>query len=242
MGFEVSSPLALIVGWTAMLYVASALSGDLPCRVLDPELAAAYQGGCKDGLADGYGEARGLAVYKGEFRAGRKNGKGVKTWPWGDRYEGEFVDDQKQGAGVYEWGAYGLYRGERYMGNYLADHREGVGTYSWPDGEVYSGQWRNDLIVGVPTVRMLERARLRAIADAAEQAALAVPGTLACRRILIGISEREWIRGEVLQGGEGSVQMKIVDPGRFPYFLNGVEIKRGSQVWDSVSAWVPCSG
>jgi len=31
----------------------------------------------------------------GVFRGGRKHGRGVKTWVWGDRYEGEFADDRQ---------------------------------------------------------------------------------------------------------------------------------------------------
>ena len=30
-------------------------------------------------------------MYEGEFTAGKKNGKGVKTWATGDVYEGEWV-------------------------------------------------------------------------------------------------------------------------------------------------------
>ena len=28
-------------------------------------------------------------------------GKGVYTWPSGDKYEGDYVDDQKEGEGTY---------------------------------------------------------------------------------------------------------------------------------------------
>lgn len=76
------------------------------CKVLDPELQGTYAGGCVNGLADGSGEATGTARYQGAFKAGKKHGKGVKTWPdTGDRYEGDFVEDRKQGAGTYVWGS-----------------------------------------------------------------------------------------------------------------------------------------
>src|SRR5205807_8657360 len=57
------------------------------CRVLDPELQGRYAGPCVNGLAEGQGSARGAAQYEGGFKAGRKHGKGVKTWPNGDRFE-----------------------------------------------------------------------------------------------------------------------------------------------------------
>jgi hypothetical protein len=67
------------------------------CRVLDVEIAGAYSGGCKDGLAEGYGEAKGAAEYHGKFYAGRTQGKGIKTWSSGDRYAGHWADDQITG-------------------------------------------------------------------------------------------------------------------------------------------------
>ncbi|MHB1591590.1 MAG: MORN repeat-containing protein [Sulfuricella sp.] len=232
--------LVALAGCAAMMTFPCAASGEASCRVLDPELAAVYQGGCKDGLADDYGEAKGIARYRGEFRAGRKHGKGVKTWPWGDRYEGEFVDDFKQGAGIYTWGPRGLSNGQRYVGEYFADRRQGFGTYTWPDGEVYAGQWRNDQIVGIPTPRMLEHARVRARIEREAQAAI-TPGVKVCRQLTVGISEHDWVRGVVVEASAGNVGVKIVDPGRFPQTLYGAEITRGALVWDSVTAWTPCS-
>lgn len=70
----------------------------MSCRVLDPDLQTGYSGGCRDGFADGIGEAWGLARYQGEFRAGRKHGVGAKTWADGDQYSGEWKDDEPVGA------------------------------------------------------------------------------------------------------------------------------------------------
>src|SRR5687767_8279771 len=84
------------------------------CKVLDPELQGSYDGGCVNGYAEGRGEARGRATYIGAFSAGRKHGKGVKTWPaTGDRYEGDFVEDRKHGTGTYAWGSRSPAAGER---------------------------------------------------------------------------------------------------------------------------------
>ena len=106
--------------------------------MLDPELQRAYSGPCANGVAEGEGIASGLAEYRGAFKAGRKHGKGVKTWPNGDRYEGEFAADHKAGYGSYGWGR-GPWEGERYDGSFAADRREGYGIYWWPSGDVYAG-------------------------------------------------------------------------------------------------------
>lgn len=84
---------ALLACFAAAALFPFGANGQSACRVLDPELAGIHQGGCKDGLAEGYGEAKGSAEYRGDFHAGRKHGKGVKTWPSGDRYDGPWAND-----------------------------------------------------------------------------------------------------------------------------------------------------
>lgn len=113
------------------------------CKVLDPELQASYTGPCVNWLAEGEGSARGSAEYQGGFRAGRKHGQGVKSWPNGDRYEGAFVEDRKEGEGRYLWGR-GPWAGESYAGPYLNDQRHGTGAYRWATGDVYRGPWVED--------------------------------------------------------------------------------------------------
>jgi hypothetical protein len=198
------------------------------CTVLDPELKGSYTGDCREGLAEGYGEAIGTARYKGEFRAGRKHGKGVKSWPSGDRYEGDFVEDRKEGSGTYAWGPRSAWAGEKYSGQYVADRRHGEGVYEWPKGERYSGPWKNDMIVGKATPTMLARAR----AYAEHMAAVGKVGAKVCREMTVGIAQRDWIRGVVSE--------RIQDAGKFLHTLNGVEIVRDAVVWDAPTAWVPC--
>jgi hypothetical protein len=119
--------------FAAFLWFACAAAAQ-ECRVLDPELQGAYSGPCAAGLAQGRGTAIGSAEYRGEFQAGRKHGKGVKTWSNGDRYEGDFLEDRKEGAGIYVWGR-GPWAGERYEGGYVDDRRHGFGVYRWPSGD-----------------------------------------------------------------------------------------------------------
>ncbi|MCX7144216.1 MAG: hypothetical protein NT123_24910 [Proteobacteria bacterium] len=212
------------------------VSAQTLCSVLDPELSGVYQGGCKDGLAEGFGEARGASEYRGSFRAGRKHGKGVKTWPSGDRYEGDFVDDRKEGTGTYLWGPRSASAGESYSGGYLNDQRHGEGVYAWPSGDRYSGPWANDAITGVPTPMMISRARAKA------EALLAVGKSRVkvCRALLVGIAMRDWIRGEVIEVNGDRISVRIDDPGQQPHVIDGRLLVRGMTVWSAGDEWVPC--
>lgn len=219
----------------AALFVVTGLAHAERCRVLDPELQDEYAGPCVNGLAEGAGVACGRAEYRGEFRAGMKHGKGAKTWPNGDRYDGDFVEDRKEGSGSYAFGR-GPWAGERYEGEWLADRRHGHGVYRWPSGDVYSGPWQADLIAGPPTAMMQARARFSEEA----RAALAQPGTRACRELEVGIGGRDWIRGVVVGHPDGGVAVQIDDAGRMPHVLGGVELAPGMVVVEAPTAWAPC--
>jgi len=205
------------------------------CRVLDPELQASYAGPCVSGLAEGYGRAAGIAQYQGEFKAGRKHGQGVKTWPNGDRYEGEFVEDRKEGTGTYAFGR-GPWLGERYEGRFLDDRRHGSGVYRWASGDVYSGPWERDIAIGAPTPMM--RARIKFEEEA--RAAVAKEGQKVCREVPVGIALRDWVRGVVVAVAPDNVAVRIDDPGEYPHLLANAEARRGDVVWDSPQAWTPC--
>ncbi len=206
------------------------------CRVLDPELAGVYHGGCKDGLAEGYGEAQGAAEYRGAFHAGRKQGKGVKTWPSGDRYEGEFADDRKEGIGKYTWGPNGSSAGESYSGAYRNDRRNGYGVYVWPSGDRYAGQWADDAIAGMPTPAMIARAR----AKTETLAAVAKPGVKVCRALLVGIAVHDWIRGEVIKVDADRIEVRIDDPGQQPHVIDKRPLSKGMAFWSEAADWKPC--
>jgi hypothetical protein len=211
-------------------------SGETACRVLDPELMGIYQGGCKDGLAEGQGEARGTAEYRGGFHAGRKHGQGVKTWPSGDRYEGEFVDDRKEGSGTYTWSARGPAAGESYSGAYLNDRRHGHGVYAWPSGDRYAGEWAIDAVTGMPTRSMIARAR----AKTETLAAVGKPGVKVCRALLVGIAVRDWISGEVTAVDAERIAVRIDDPGRQPHVIDDRPLVKGMTIWTAAVEWTPC--
>ena len=213
----------------AVMALASVAANAQPCKVLDPELQRTYGGPCVNGLAEGEGVAAGSAEYRGGFKEGRKHGKGVKTWPNGDRYEGGFAADAKDGYGSYVWGR-GSWEGERYDGEFAADRREGYGIYWWPSGDVYAGPWQGDRPTGPATEMM----RARAIAAAEARAAVAKRGQHVCREMRVGIAGREWVRGVVVDIEGEHVGVRIDDPGRHQ------PLPRGDVVWEAASAWMPC--
>lgn len=75
-----------------------------PCKVWNPEPQAdesvTWSGDCKDGFATGKGVLRWTengkpdVVFDGEYRNGKRNGRGVLTTPDGDHVEGVWVDDE----------------------------------------------------------------------------------------------------------------------------------------------------
>lgn len=215
----------------------AALGQATNCRLFDPELQGAYAGGCRGGLAEGVGEARGTAHYKGGLRAGRKHGSGVKSWVSGDRYDGEFVDDRKEGVGTYIWGRGSPWYGERYSGDFLSDQRHGFGVYEWPSGDRYAGPWKHDRPAGAPTPNMLARAR--AYGELA--AAVANPGVKVCRKFTVGISTDDQVRGTVIAAKSDTIAVRIDDAGRFLHVLNGKPLVKGETVRDILTMWVPCT-
>ena len=56
------------------------------------------------------------AVYTGELKSKKPNGKGKTTFPTGDVYEGEYVKGKRQGTGTYVFTD-----GEKYEGELFQD-------------------------------------------------------------------------------------------------------------------------
>ena len=71
------------------------------CKVLIPAISDSYTGTCKQGLADGKGEALGTDQYKGYFKKGWPEGKGVYIWQTGEKYEGSWKKGLRDGEGKY---------------------------------------------------------------------------------------------------------------------------------------------
>lgn len=109
------------------------------CKVNDSDLQGNYEGGCKNGKADGYGIAKGKDRYEGDFALGRPHGKGSYIWADGERYDGEFLNGRISGKGSYKYK-----NGDRYDGEFSDGLRSGKGTHSYADGRTFSGEWRNN--------------------------------------------------------------------------------------------------
>jgi MORN repeat len=69
------------------------------CEVKLLPLNGKYEGGCKDGKANGIGKATGLDSYEGNFKNGYPEGDGTYTWSVGDSFKGGFKKGLKSGKG-----------------------------------------------------------------------------------------------------------------------------------------------
>lgn len=100
--------------------------------------------------------------YEGNYRDGRRHGRGVLTFSNGDRYEGWFVDGEIRGKGVLylangdiyasdrDFGPRGIQgcgvyiggNGDRYIGQFRDSRFHGRGTYGWKNGRGVTCNWR----------------------------------------------------------------------------------------------------
>lgn len=83
----------------ALLFRGVELYSQEPCKVLKQEIAAKYDGKCKNGLAQGKGIAEGVDKYEGQFKDGLPHGNGKYTFANGEVYEGKWKEGKKQGEG-----------------------------------------------------------------------------------------------------------------------------------------------
>ena len=117
--------------------------------------------------------------YEGELNEdGLYHGKGVITYPNGDKYVGEWKDGLRNGQGtiffnegntkyVGEWkddkfnvqGTITFVDGSKYVGEYKDNKFNGQGTLTFPDGEKYVGEWKDDEWNGWGTYTYLNGAK-----------------------------------------------------------------------------------
>ena len=81
----------------------------------------------------------------------------------------------------------------------------------------------------------------RTLDETAKRVAVSKAGARVCREMKVGISERDWIRGKVIEVGPKSIRVEIYDAGRFPQTLGATELKNGVSIWDNPANWTPCS-
>lgn len=72
------------------------------CTVMLKEISGSYNGGCKDGLADGKGTSTGEDSYTGFFVNGLPEGKGVYKYKNGNIFSGYWKNGLKNGKGEFK--------------------------------------------------------------------------------------------------------------------------------------------
>jgi uncharacterized protein (TIGR02145 family) len=80
--------------------------------------------------------------YVGEWKNGKRHGKGKLKWRTGGLYEGIWKNDLRSGKGVFS-SQEGIYNG-----HWKGGERSGKGKFTWENGEEYEGEWLNDKMHG----------------------------------------------------------------------------------------------
>lgn len=136
--------IALIVGFSNF----NQSFANQSCYVSDSDIRGTYTGDCVNGKAHGQGESKGKDHYKGEFKDGKTNGKGIYTWANGTKYEGERQNDMRHGKGVLTWT-----NGSKYDGEWQNGKRNGLGKLTLSKGDSINwqidnkGEWQGNTYV-----------------------------------------------------------------------------------------------
>ena len=112
----------------------------------------------KNQILHGKGEYISQAFrYNGEFRDGKKQGKGIYVWANGDKFNGDFAGDQVSGKGRWEFSSGDVYEGDvvnavmvgkgvlvakngdKYDGLFAEGKPHGKGFYAFANGDRYEG-------------------------------------------------------------------------------------------------------
>ena len=120
-----------------------------------------YEGNFENGIKQGTGTMifHTACIYIGEWNNDNMEGSGYMKWPMGDYFYGEWKNGDPyygtkyflQPNAPYDApieGRYCVYTGTFDGGGLLS----GWGTMRWPDGDVYVGQWENNVRSGWGTL------------------------------------------------------------------------------------------
>ena len=81
--------------------------------------------------------------YIGQFKNGKKHGKGKMFYSDKNFYDGEWFNDLKNGQGQQTFA-----NGDVYEGNFRNNLMEGYGNYTYKNGRIYEGQFLSNLMEG----------------------------------------------------------------------------------------------
>lgn len=107
------------------------------CKVETEALQGTYTGECKNGLANGKGEAKGLEKYSGNFKNGMPNGEGTYFFKDGTFFTGNFLDGLREGKGEMHFPVAGqadsvlkgYWSADEYRGKDYVRYKFGGSTY-----------------------------------------------------------------------------------------------------------------
>ncbi len=107
------------------------------CKVESEALKGSYTGDCKNGLANGKGEAKGLERYTGSFKNGMPNGEGTYYFKDGTFFIGNFQDGLREGKGEMHFPVAGqadsvlkgYWSADEYRGREYVCYKFGGSTY-----------------------------------------------------------------------------------------------------------------
>ncbi|PRP86936.1 MORN repeat variant family protein [Planoprotostelium fungivorum] len=100
-------------------------------------------------------------TYVGQWKMGKRDGKGIKVWDDGREYTGDWSNNRRTGYGILTWKNGDVYMGEmnygfqqgwgmfktaddRYVGEWNVSERHGYGTMHFKNGDIYSGDWKHN--------------------------------------------------------------------------------------------------
>ena len=86
--------------------------------------------------------------YRGLVDDGYPEGKGVMTFPNGEKYVGEWKDGEGNGQGTQTFP-----NGKKYVGEFKNSKYDGQGTLTWSDGEKYVGELKKGKYNGQATYK-----------------------------------------------------------------------------------------